>query len=151
MKNDEVPAQSGWAVSAVGYRAFNRLAFVALLLALLFLRAADLDEATQAVSLWGRPMPAACPIRGPTGTPCLGCGMTRALVLFLDGRSGEARRAHAGVFWVAGWLYLQLVARFALGLVVVRCRWLPRGDVAVSLASLLLCIAGPLVFRACVG
>ncbi len=51
--------------------------------------AAQLGGSMLGVSLW------VCPFHAFTGMPCPGCGLSRAIVLFLQGHWGEAFQAHA--------------------------------------------------------
>jgi hypothetical protein len=60
--------------------------------------------------------PAVCPWRVLTGSPCPGCGLTRAGGALLRGRVDEAIQLHPLVLLVA----VQVVALWVLAIVVLR-------------------------------
>ena len=56
-----------------------------------------LPAAALAVAVWDPARnggPALCPLRGLTGLPCPGCGLTRATGALLRGRVGDALQMH---------------------------------------------------------
>jgi len=85
------PARPGIASAAVGMLMLAQIAVVGLLLR------ASADR----VWLLGHPIGGVCLFRRLTGLPCPACGMTRSIVLTLNGHLGTALRLNlAGPVWV---------------------------------------------------
>jgi hypothetical protein len=85
------PARPGIASAAVGMLLLAQIAAAALLL-----RASQ-----DGVWLLGHPIGGVCLFRRLTGLPCPACGMTRSIVLTLNGHLGAALRLNlAGPVWV---------------------------------------------------
>lgn len=91
------PARPGIASAAVAVLMLAQMAALGILL-----------RATQdGVWLLGRPVGGACLFRRMTGVPCPTCGMTRSIVLTLNGHLGAALRLNlAGPAWVLAVLTL---------------------------------------------
>jgi hypothetical protein len=132
----------------LSYRRANAIADLVLVLVVLLLQQARATPAGGgSVELWGHRVPEVCLSRRILGRPCPTCGLTRAVVLLLDGRVREARAMHRSAPWVALWLAAQIIWRVALALSGAHSRRLVVGDVVVSGATLLAATYLPLIFR----
>lgn len=128
------------------YLAANLATAALLVAAILLLRSAEV--AGERVVLLGRALPETCLYKQAYGRPCVGCGMTRSLVLAAAGRWADSLAWHASGVWIAGWLFGQLAARAALLAIRPRNAWLWQADLAVSLSAMLLAVYLPMVVAA---
>ncbi len=106
------PARPGIASAALGTLMLAQIAAVGILL----------RASRDGVWLLGHPLGGACLFRRLTGLPCPTCGMTRSIVLTLDGHLGTALRLNlAGPVWVLA------VATLAVALLWLAWRERARG------------------------
>jgi hypothetical protein len=81
-------------------------------------------------------VPETCMSKLLLGRPCIGCGITRSVVLAVAGQWSQSRACHPSGVWLAGWLLLEAVTRIML-LVARPGRLLVwRVDLTLSLAGL---------------
>ncbi len=97
------------------------------------------------VTLWGWRLGVSCIHRRLTGNPCCGCGLTRGLVVVLNGSIGDASRLHPSAPWVGGWLGAQLLARAALALLASRAFRFWLLDLILSLATMVAAVQLPML------
>ena len=126
-----------------GYRIINSGAFGLLALVLLLLQQARVPTEGDAVVLWGHRLPGTCIHRYLTGRPCPGCGLTRAMVILLEGHVSHARAVHPSAPWVGLWLGTQLLVRLALAVLSPNPHGLWPVDLIFSLATLAACVHLP--------
>ncbi|MCX7429253.1 MAG: DUF2752 domain-containing protein [Planctomycetia bacterium] len=113
----------------------NLAALAVVLLALGLARTAVVADG----GLWvfGCRLPETCLSKLILGRPCIGCGLTRSVVLAVADRWTESRALHPGGIWLAGWLVLQTAARAALLPVQPSRPIVWQVDLGASLVSLL--------------
>jgi hypothetical protein len=97
------------------------------------------------IVLWGHEFPHTCLTERLTGAPCPGCGLTRSVVLTLDGEFAAARAMHPSGIWVVAWLFGQVLARLGGVVWPGRFRTLWVADLVVSLATFWLAIYVPML------
>ena len=115
------------------------------LLAVLLQQAKAPVSGSGPVELWGHRVPDLCLNKRITGRPCPGCGLTRGLVTFFDGRVHAARATHPAAPWVGAWIVVQMAWRAALALLTRRLRPRPLTDASFSTAALLAACYLPLI------
>lgn len=130
-----------------GYRLLNVAALGMLAFFLFLVREADLSAGqTDAIVLWGLRIDNGCIYRHLTGSPCPGCGITRALVALLDGRLAQASALHPSALWVGAWLAVQFVVRFVVVAAALRPRLLWVVDLVLSLATFVAAMYAPVIY-----
>ena len=87
------------------------------------------------IVLFGRRLPDTCIYRRLLNRECLGCGLTRAVVMLLDGHVEWAQQVHRSAIWVALWAAVQISVRSVLAIFALRPRSL-WPDLSASLASM---------------
>ena len=95
--------------------------------------------------LFGRRMPETCGSKLILGRPCIGCGLTRSLVLGVGGQWRQSRAYHPAGIWLVGWLLLQAVARTALIAIRPNRVALLYADLTASLVRLFAILYVPVV------
>lgn len=122
-----------------GYRILNITIASILAGVLLFLYLADVGPGSSGepdgIVLFGRQLPDTCIYRRLLNRECLGCGLTRAVVMLLDGHVEQAQQVHRSAIWVTLWVAAQIIVRLVLAIFALRPRSL-WPDLSVSLASM---------------
>ncbi len=97
--------------------------------------------------LWGKLIPRYSLNEVIFGNPGPGVGMMRSVVLFLDGRSGDAILMHPSAIWVSIWLLLQVVIRLTLvfsAVLIPRYFWI--GDLSISMLGFAVATYIPIIY-----
>jgi len=99
----------------------------------------------EGATLFGNTLPATCIYRNLFGTGCPGCGLTRAVILLLDGQADKASQLHPSAIWVTLWLAAQVLIRLVFGVLGSKVLSLWVADLTVSLGSMATAIYAPII------
>ncbi|MDY0168797.1 MAG: DUF2752 domain-containing protein [Thermoguttaceae bacterium] len=127
--------QAARSSQAIWYFRANLAALTLVLLAFGFAKTPVVADGHLLV--FGFRLPETCASKLLLGRPCIGCGLTKSLVLAVAGQWTESRAFHPAGIWVAGWLASQAVARAALLLIRPGRSIFWQADAAASFISLL--------------
>ncbi len=132
---------SSWPSSARIYHRLNLCIFAALAFVLSILLLAHASEAKDddgRLSLGPMSLPSLCVNSMIAGKPCPGCGTTRSVALWLQGKYTASHARHPSGPWVGRWLIAQALLRLfllILGPYAARIRVV---DAVLSLSTFLL-------------
>lgn len=113
------------------YAIVNTLVLLLLLLAAVALQLPQVEE--DGVSICGWRFPETCAYRRRFGRPCLGCGLTRSVLLAARGEWHASLAAHPVGVWLCGYMAGQMATRIVLLAVRPRRLQVPYVDLILSL------------------